>query len=260
MNRTRGLLLLPLALLLAACYGCDDETNPLPRAQTLSGIVRDAAGDSVPGAQIGIIYNITAPAVPPLSAEPTAPAKQDPDLHLQQNYPNPFDWVTTFSFEVSDSTRVRLDLLDLLGRETLLLLDAVYLPGQHTFVWNNGSPGTGAVLANGYYVGRLQALVENEVVATSVIYGVLCNVHDPLLLSPNALASSVGEFVISFPEIAAGIRIPRTAPDGPEIVDRYQIPTHLQVVARSGSLQTTKNVNLGDMSRWYYIEFQLPPP
>ena len=95
---------------------------------------------------------------------------------------------------------------------------------------------------------------------TSVIYGVFCNVHDPLLLSPNTLTSSVGEFVIPFPEIASGIRIPRTSVNGPEIVDRYQVPTHLQVVARSGNLQTTKNVNLGDMSHWFYIEFRLPPP
>jgi hypothetical protein len=260
MHRTRGLLLLPLALLLAASCGCDDETNPLPRAQTLAGIVRDAAGDSVPGAEIGIIYNIAAPAVPPLSAERTEPAKQGLELYLRQNYPNPFDWTTSFSFEVSDTVRLRLDLLDLLGREVLLLLDADYQPGQHTFVWNNGSPGTGAALANGYYVGRLQALIEDEVEETSVIYGVFCNVRDALLLSPNTLTSSVGEFVIPFPEIASGIRIPRTSVDGPEVVDRYQVPTHLQVVARSGNLQTTKNVNLGDMSHWFYIEFMLPMP
>jgi hypothetical protein len=261
MNRTHVLLLLPLALLLlAASSGCDDETGPLVRPQTLAGIVWDAAGDSVPGAQIGLVYNIAAPAVPPPSAERAEPAKQGPEPQLAQNYPNPFDWTTTFSFELPADARVRLDLLDLVGQETVLLLEADFTAGQHTFVWNNGAPGTGAVLANGYYVGRLQILSGDDVTATSVIYGVLCNVADPLLLSPNALTSSVGEFVIPFPEIASGIRIPRTAPDGPDIVDRIEVPFRLQVVARDGGLQTTKSVDLGDMTHWHYIEFRLPAP
>jgi hypothetical protein len=93
-----------------------------------------------------------------------------------------------------------------------------------------------------------------------VIYGLLCDEADPATLSANALTGAVGEFEIPFPEIASGIRIPRTGVTGTEILDWIRVPRRLRVIARDGGLHTVKQVDLGDMTRWQYVEFRLPAP
>lgn len=50
---------------------------------------------------------------------------------LQQNFPNPFNPSTTIPFELAQSQRVKLTVIDILGREVAVLLNNQYPQGNH---------------------------------------------------------------------------------------------------------------------------------
>jgi hypothetical protein len=68
---------------------------------------------------------------------------------IQRPYPNPFNPETTIRFGLRVSSRVRLTIYDLLGRQIDLLLDQVEQPGWHSVIWN------GSKRASGMYVCRI---------------------------------------------------------------------------------------------------------
>jgi len=71
-------------------------------------------------------------------------------VELAQNFPNPFNPTTTIAFRLDQSTRVRLSVHDVLGREIAVLVDDVQPAGsfQANFDASN--------LASGMYIYRLQ--------------------------------------------------------------------------------------------------------
>lgn len=69
---------------------------------------------------------------------------------LEQNYPNPFNPSTSIGFSVPKTTKVELRILDVLGREVGLLVDAEKGPGIYKIQWNANVP-------TGVYFYRLQA-------------------------------------------------------------------------------------------------------
>jgi hypothetical protein len=74
---------------------------------------------------------------------------------LDQNYPNPFNPSTVVSFQVPASSRVRMVVYDLLGREVAVLVDGIKPAGTHTAAWN------AAGRASGVYFYRLEASPES---------------------------------------------------------------------------------------------------
>ncbi|MEW6509813.1 MAG: glucoamylase family protein [Bacteroidota bacterium] len=70
---------------------------------------------------------------------------------LEQNFPNPFNPVTTIRYEVPSQSIVTLAVYDLLGREVALLLDGEQTAGVHRATFD----ATG--LASGVYVYRIRA-------------------------------------------------------------------------------------------------------
>ena len=54
---------------------------------------------------------------------------------LYQNYPNPFNLRTTLSFDVLQPGRITLRIIDVLGREVVILVDEVLETGHKRFVW-----------------------------------------------------------------------------------------------------------------------------
>ena len=50
---------------------------------------------------------------------------------LYQNYPNPFNPKTQIKFEVKNSSTVKLEIFDLLGREVSILLNKKLQPGTY---------------------------------------------------------------------------------------------------------------------------------
>lgn len=66
-------------------------------------------------------------------------------------YPNPFNASTTLRYYVPHSTKVRLEVLNLMGEVMSLLVDEEQPPGWHRIVWE------AATLPSGIYLSRLRA-------------------------------------------------------------------------------------------------------
>jgi hypothetical protein len=70
---------------------------------------------------------------------------------LSQNYPNPFNPATAIRYQLPLTSRVRLTVFDLLGREIATLVEGVQNAGTYA------APFDGGGLASGVYVYRLTA-------------------------------------------------------------------------------------------------------
>ena len=73
------------------------------------------------------------------------------EIHLDQNFPNPFNPSTTISFSIPEDVHVTLTIFDVYGREVKQLADAVMTAGHHTLEFD------GSDLASGTYMYRLEA-------------------------------------------------------------------------------------------------------
>ncbi|MFH1844160.1 MAG: FlgD immunoglobulin-like domain containing protein [bacterium] len=77
-------------------------------------------------------------------------------LQLSEPAPNPFNPATNLEFTLPNDGQVKLAVYDLRGRLVRRLLDEIRTVGTHTVSWN-GRDDTGASVAAGTYVFRLQA-------------------------------------------------------------------------------------------------------
>ncbi|MBN2354525.1 T9SS type A sorting domain-containing protein [candidate division KSB1 bacterium] len=83
-------------------------------------------------------------------------AAQPLEYSLQQNFPNPFNPVTSIRFIVGESGLTRLSVFDLRGRLVRLLVDRHLQTGQHEIAFD-GMDERGMPLPSGTYHYRLQA-------------------------------------------------------------------------------------------------------
>jgi len=63
-------------------------------------------------------------------------ARQIPDSDRLQNYPNPFRHTTNIRYTLQQSEYIRLEIVDVLGHRTTLLVEGVQTAGIHTKQWN----------------------------------------------------------------------------------------------------------------------------
>jgi len=72
-------------------------------------------------------------------------------LSIIGNYPNPFNPVTTISFWLPETGRLKLDVFAVTGAKVATLADGVLSAGEHSVTWNaSGFP-------SGVYFYRLRA-------------------------------------------------------------------------------------------------------
>jgi hypothetical protein len=71
------------------------------------------------------------------------------EFALFNNYPNPFNPVTTIKFSIPEIQQVTLKVYNLMGREVVTLVDQELQAGYHTTKWNAGN------MASGIYFYRL---------------------------------------------------------------------------------------------------------
>ena len=57
------------------------------------------------------------------------------EIQLYANYPNPFNDATTISFGLPRTSRVTMEVYDLLGRRVTILLSGTLPAGRHTVRW-----------------------------------------------------------------------------------------------------------------------------
>jgi glucuronoarabinoxylan endo-1,4-beta-xylanase len=73
------------------------------------------------------------------------------DLFLSQNYPNPFDEVTTISYKISKAQLVSLKVYTLLGKEIMTLVNSSQPAGTYKKGFDASQ------LSPGIYIYKLQA-------------------------------------------------------------------------------------------------------
>ncbi|MCE2447938.1 MAG: PQQ-dependent sugar dehydrogenase [Candidatus Latescibacteria bacterium] len=130
----------------------------------VEGRVRLAAGQPVANAQVRLfdatdlrrsvraITDETGYFALPLAALSTTALPQQ--FYLGQNYPNPFNPSTIIPYRLPVSTRVRLEVLNILGQRLATLVDAEQPAGFHTAAWD-GTDASGRGVAAGVYLYRL---------------------------------------------------------------------------------------------------------
>jgi hypothetical protein len=94
----------------------------------------------------------------PLVPEETEEETQAVPLRfeLSQNFPNPFNPVTTICYQLPESSRVTLAIYDLLGQKVQVLVDGFVDAGYRSVVWD-GRDGFGREVGSGVYLVRMQA-------------------------------------------------------------------------------------------------------
>lgn len=70
---------------------------------------------------------------------------------LHQNYPDPFNPVTSIGFRLVKEDRVRLAVYDVRGRQVAVLANSIMAPGLHRITWD------AVRLISGVYFYRLYA-------------------------------------------------------------------------------------------------------
>ena len=78
------------------------------------------------------------------------PVEVPEEVKLHQNFPNPFNPVTTIRFELPQSGLTRLSVYDILGREVSILENGLLLDGLHEVHFHANT------LSSGMYLYRLQ--------------------------------------------------------------------------------------------------------
>jgi len=76
------------------------------------------------------------------------------EFRVSQNFPNPFNPATSITVSLPRPERVRLVIVDVLGREVRSLVDGTLSSGNHTFVWD-GCDENGDRVASGVYFCRV---------------------------------------------------------------------------------------------------------
>lgn len=73
------------------------------------------------------------------------------ELKLSQNFPNPFNPVTTIKFQIPVKSKATLKIIDMLGREIKTLVDGEVAAGEHKIFFD------GSFLSSGIYICQLIA-------------------------------------------------------------------------------------------------------
>ena len=87
-----------------------------------------------------------------VASETTAPFT----VHLQENYPNPFNPKTTITYAVNKAEHVTLQVYDLSGRIVRTLVSGPQASGEHQIQWD-ATNDYGQSVAGGVYLYRLNA-------------------------------------------------------------------------------------------------------
>ena len=76
------------------------------------------------------------------------------EFALRQNYPNPFNPTSTIQYDLPKAANVSLVVYDILGRETVKLVDQEMQPGYNNAVWD-ARDHAGRAMPSGIYIARL---------------------------------------------------------------------------------------------------------
>ncbi len=84
------------------------------------------------------------------------PGEYPKTLVLYSNYPNPFNPVTTFRYDLPVTSDVTLTIYDILGRNVRTLVQGIEEPGYKSEMWD-GTDNLGEQVSAGVYLLRIEA-------------------------------------------------------------------------------------------------------
>jgi len=99
---------------------------------------------SWPGPEVGV------------KGEPTLDLSLPKEYSLSQNFPNPFNPVTSVNYSLPEAVHVRLEIYNALGQKVRTLVEEPQIAGYKTVHWN-GVDDYGRGMASGVYFYRLEA-------------------------------------------------------------------------------------------------------
>ena len=80
-----------------------------------------------------------------------------PDSYeLAENFPNPFNPVTTIRYNLPIQAHVNITVFSMLGKEIVKLVDSQLVAGSHAVVWN-GIDMSGKEVSGGIYFYQINA-------------------------------------------------------------------------------------------------------
>ena len=89
------------------------------------------------------------------------------EFSIAQNFPNPFNPVTSITFDVAEMDEVSLVVYDLTGKEVITLVSGTYTPGTYNVEWNAvNNAGDGIV--SGMYIYRY--ISSEEAITRKMLY------------------------------------------------------------------------------------------
>lgn len=77
------------------------------------------------------------------------------EFDLRQNYPNPFNPKTTIQYDLPNTTKVELQVYNLVGQQVRTLLNKIQSAGAKAVVWN-GKDNVGREVSSGVYIYTLK--------------------------------------------------------------------------------------------------------
>lgn len=77
-------------------------------------------------------------------------------FHIYQNFPNPFNPLTSIKFEIPERLNVSVKVFDILGKEITTLVEQELSPGNHTIEWE-AKDSNNKLLPSGVYLIRFTA-------------------------------------------------------------------------------------------------------
>lgn len=88
------------------------------------------------------------------------------DFTLYQNFPNPFNPSTTIRFELVRTSKIALEIFDVLGKKINTIAAGAFPKGRYNRTWD-GRDETGREVASGVYIYRLKA--ENQIISKKML-------------------------------------------------------------------------------------------
>ena len=77
-------------------------------------------------------------------------------FNLYNNYPNPFNPVTTFRYDLPDNSHVTIAIYDMLGRQVKSLINQTQDAGYRSVIWD-ATNDFGKPVSAGVYLYKIQA-------------------------------------------------------------------------------------------------------
>ncbi|UCD95471.1 MAG: T9SS type A sorting domain-containing protein [Candidatus Zixiibacteriota bacterium] len=113
------------------------------------------------GALCGSLFSIFCPIMPGSPKftevpEQTTTSILPQEFALHANRPNPFNPTTYIAYDVPTASHVTIDVINILGRRVITLVNEEKAPGRYETVWN-GTDENGTRVSSGIYLYKMQA-------------------------------------------------------------------------------------------------------